>query len=83
MNDKTRGLLLSVIFIPGYWFCISGRGAESFWVLWLGPFVLIAAVGIGALLRQKMKITADLHWVDFVGVVIALIACYFGIPTTT
>ena len=68
------------LWIPGYWFCISERGFGGLLALFLSPIVLAFALGVSAVLRSKLKIESNLHFVDFAGVLLTLLAAWFLVP---
>jgi hypothetical protein len=76
-----RFILPILIFLPGYWLCVSGRGFGGLWALFLSPIALLIALAVGPILRHWMNIDSKLHLVDFVGVVIVLPIVFFLIPT--
>jgi hypothetical protein len=76
-----RFALPIVLFVPGYWFCISGRGFGGLLALFASPLVLAAALALSARLRSRLGVESKLHAIDFVGVIGVLAASWFLIPT--
>ena len=48
--------------------------------LFASPLILAVAIYFAQVIRKKMQIKSKIHFIDFIGVIIALIASYFAIP---